>query len=976
VDAEHVRGLVGRTRELAEIDAALLRVAAGDPWLVEVVGEPGIGKSRLLWELSRRGGDRGFLTLDGRAAEFEQDIPFGPIIDALNDYLASVQPAVLRALDEDVLREVSSIFPSLATAFAAEHASRSRGVERYRLHYAIRRVLERLSERQPVVLALDDLHWADAASIELLAHLLRRFRGPLLAAVAYRHVPARLRAVLGTAAREGWGTRIDLAPLTSADASRLLGPEIDDATRRLVYRESGGNPFYIEQLARTSQVRRLRKGHGPHRPGDSVPHAVIAAIYEELAGVSDPARRALQAAAVAGESFEPELVGAIAEQALPAALAALDELLAFDLIRPTEAPRRFRFRHPIVRKAVYDETPQAWKIGAHARAAVALAAVNAPVGVRAHHVENSATVGDEQAIDLLVEAGRDAAARAPETAGRWLLAATQLIVPGGTDERRLPLLAEAATALTYAGAYVEALAVLETVGGLLAPDAVEERARLVARVAFAKRMSGRPLESRALLERTLESLPATSSGALALTLELAVDHYWRGEFEPMYDVAQRVAGAARASGERLYSAWAASLRSLAKASLGRLAEGLAELADAEATCAGLSDEELAERIDVAGYVAQAASALERPDEALEHARRGLRLARATGQTPLIPGLLVLETNALFTKGRISEAVAVAETATDAAVLAGNDQVAMWALWADAMVCSAAGDTERALASARDAAARSEALAENFFSSLSRLHLAAALNAAGNPAGARAQLVALESGPDQTLLDLRGGHGWDLLIETQLSLGDVEAAAHWARTAEARAAETPLPQRVARSACARAAILLAQDDAPSAMSAAREAVALADGTVNPLLGARARVVLGTALARAGEAAEAIAELEVAERTLVAYGALRDADAAAQELRRLGRRGSRRQRSPGFTGGLEGLSAREREVAGLVAAGRRNRDVAAALFLSEKTIESHLARIYDKLGVRSRTALATLVAGAPEDERRAVAVPGSE
>src|SRR5204863_8975837 len=137
---------------------------------------------------------------------------------------------------------------------------------------------------------------------------------------------------------------------------------------------------------------------------------------------SAEARRVLEGAAVAGESFEPELVSAIAEHDMASVLAAFDDLLELDLIRPTDAPRRFRFRHPIVRRAVYDGTPRGWKIGAHGRAAAALDAAHAPASARAHHVEGSARVGDERAIALLVQAGRDAAPRAPETAGRWLLA--------------------------------------------------------------------------------------------------------------------------------------------------------------------------------------------------------------------------------------------------------------------------------------------------------------------------------------------------------------------------------------------------------------------------------------------------------------------------------------------------------------------------------------------------------------------------
>ena len=954
------RALVGRTHELAEIEEALDRLADGQSWLVQIVGEPGIGKSRLLGELCRRGEDRGYLVLDGRAAEFERDIPFGLIVDALNDYLGSLEPALLRALDEGLVAELASVFPSVPRWDRPE-ARLDDTAERYRLHYAIRSVLERLTARQPMLLALDDVHWADAASIEVLAHLLRRFRGPLLTALAYRQPPTRLAGALESASRGGAATRLELLALSTEDAKRLIGDDLDEATRAVIYRESGGNPFYIEQLARASRGHPIRARTTSAPARGIVPRAVIATIRQELSVASAESRRTLQAAAVTGESFEPELVGAIAEQTETGVLAAVDELVELDFIRPTEAPRRFRFRHPIVRRAVYDAIPKGWKIGAHARAAAALAAAHAPAAARAHHVESSAVVGDEQAIALLVQAGRDAASRAPETAGRWLLAATRLLPQAENDDRRLALFSEAASALTYAGAYDEALDVLGQASDRLPREYTEERARLVARIAFARRMSGRPLESRPLVEDALASLPAESSVALALTLELATDHYWRGEFGPMHEVAEGVWRRARNWDERLYATWAGALCSLASASAGRLADARAELAEVEIACSALSDEQLAEQIDVLGYIAQASSLLERSDDALAYARRGIRLAQTTGQSPYIPGQLVLETNALFMQGRIAEAVAVAETATDAAVLTGNDQFAMWALWSDAMACAAAGDTVRALASAREAAARAERMAETFFSSLSRLHLAAALNAAGDAAGARAELAAFEAGPDQRLLDLRGGLGWELLIQTQLSIGDWHGAVASARTAEERARSTALPQRTATAVCARATVLLAGDDPPGAARAAREAIPLADSTGNPVLGARARALLGAALGRLGELAPALAELEYAERTLSEAGAMREADAAAQELRRLGWRGPRRARGAGAARVSGALSPRELEVATLVGAGKRNREVAAALFLSEKTVESHLARIYDKLGVRSRAALATILAG---------------
>ena len=957
--SKDVHALVGRAQELGELDQALDRLAGGEPSFLQIVGEAGIGKSRLLAELCRRAEARGCLVLDGRAAEFEQDLPLGLIVAALNDYLGSLDPVMLDGLDQDALRELASIFPSLRGPGGLA-ARTSGGAERYRLHYSIRGVLERLSRRQPVLLTLDDVHWADAASVEVISHLLRRFRGPLLTAVAYRHAPVRLLTQLEGASRVDSSSRIDLAPLTKEETQELIGPDVDQATRTILYRESGGNPFYIEQLARSSQAGRYQRPLVSGQSGESVPPAVIAAIREQLMAVSGEARHALEAAAVAGESFEPELVGAIAELDLKAALAALDELLEVDLIRGTDAPRRFRFRHPIFRRAVYDHMPRGWQIGAHARAALALARARAPASAIAHHVEASAAVGDEQAIAVLVEAGREVAPRAPDTAGRWLLAATRLLPRRGGDERRVSLLFEAANALTFAGAYEDSLAALDEVGALLSPTSVRERGELVAKISFATRMSGRPLDSRTRVAGALEELAPEASTALALTLELALDHYWRGEFAQMHAIAEGVLRNARSRGEELFVAFAAALCSVASSSLNRPGDALAEFDEAHVAFDALSDEQVSERLDIAGYVAQAASALELIDDALGCVYRGKRLAQVTGQNPYMPGTLVMESNALFMKGRIGQAKAVAETATDAAVLTGNDQFAIWALWADAMVCCCAGDTTRAVASAREAVARSKRTPSTFFSSLSRLHLAAALHAGGDVAGARDELAGFEAGPNQQLLDLRGGHGWELLVLTQLALGELDPAADCAARAEARARATSLPQRTATALCASAATLLARGDGAGAVEKAQEAIPIADSAGNPLLEARARALIGKALGRGGDTTQAIAELERAERALLDCGALREADAAARELRRLGRRGPRRARAASPRAGPGSLSPRETEIATLVAAGQRNRDVAAALFLSEKTVESHLSRIYDKLGVHSRAALATIIA----------------
>ena len=153
--------------------------------------------------------------------------------------------------------------------------------------------------------------------------------------------------------------------------------------------------------------------------GVEVPRAVAAALAEELALLSDGGRRVLEGAAVAGDPFEPELVAAAAGVTEMTAIEALDELLRSDLVRPTDVPRRFRFRHPLVRRAVYDSSPGGWRIGAHQRSAEALAARGASAAARAHHVERSAPHGDRAAVALLREAGDEAAQRTPAGAAHW-----------------------------------------------------------------------------------------------------------------------------------------------------------------------------------------------------------------------------------------------------------------------------------------------------------------------------------------------------------------------------------------------------------------------------------------------------------------------------------------------------------------------------------------------------------------------------
>ena len=230
----------------------------------------------------------------------------------------------------------------------------------------MRALLQRLAMGHPVVLMLDDVHWADDASLELIAHLLRRPPpAPVLIALAFRagQVPNSLLAALDQAARDGLVSEIGLGPLTEAEAGALLGTPALPA----IYRQSGGNPFYLEELARAPAPAAAEPGAEAEHVG--VPPAVAAALGQEIAGLPEPARRLGWGAAVAGEPFDLDLAGAAAGMDERETLAALDQLLAASIAGPTDVARRYRFRHPLVRRAVYDGAGEAWRLEAHARAA-------------------------------------------------------------------------------------------------------------------------------------------------------------------------------------------------------------------------------------------------------------------------------------------------------------------------------------------------------------------------------------------------------------------------------------------------------------------------------------------------------------------------------------------------------------------------------------------------------------------------------
>jgi DNA-binding NarL/FixJ family response regulator len=761
--------------------------------------------------------------------------------------------------------------------------------------------------------------------------------------------------VLDRAAAERSARRIVLGPLTREEAAALLPVALPAATRVALHEESGGNPFYLEQLARLH--RDGRRAHAGIEPADrlgGVPEAVAVALADEVAPLSADARTLLHGAAVSGDPFEAGFAAVVADLSGARALAALDELLDAELLHGTATPRWFRFRHPLVRRAVYESAKTGWRLAAHARAADRLRAQAAAAPSQAHHVEQSASVGDGPAIELLARAADEVAPRAPATAARWLEAALRLVPEEGAGSaRRAELLARLALALVATGRFDEGHAtVLQALA--LCPPADPARTELIAGCAAIERLLGRFDDARTRLAAALVELPdPRSPAAVALRLELTAHASLSADFDLMRACAATARDDAAALGDAASVAAATAALSFADYSVGRFGEADARCREAAALVASLDDAALAARLETLIYLGWAEWFMGRFEPAGRQFGRGLEVSRLSGRAALAIELMVGKTLALSGSGQMAEALDLADAAVEEARLMGNDHTLVWALFALCTALEPAAGSASAVRAGEEAVAAARGFEGSTIAAGCGWALASALVAAGQ--GERAVAVMLEWQGGEDLPWFFPGHRaacYEVLTRAALLARRRGDAARWARRAR-DAADEALPFACAMADRAEAEVLLAGGEQRAAAELALASATTTAALAATVESARARILAGRALAAAGDRDGAAEQLRDAEAALSACGAARLQAEAVRELRKIGRRVNRRGRGGrGDSAGAAALSAREREVAELAAAGRTNREIAAELVLSDKTIESHLASVFVKLGVDAR------------------------
>ena len=564
---------VGRQRELGSLREAWVRAAAGHRVLALVGGEPGIGKTALAGELAQLAHAGGGLVLYGRWDEHAL-APYQAFREALADYARACPAALLRQELRDLAGEIARVCPEPAQRIGAPAAAPlvAAEAERFRLFESLDTWLQRMGTRQPVLLVLDDLQWADLPAIRLLSHLMQARRpAPLLAVAMYRDLePERseLSGVLHSLARDVDCRRVTLRGLERTDVTALL----EGATGRVfgqresllageLERDTAGNPFFLLEMARHLSELGVFDRDGV-RLGETpaeIPESIRDMVRWQLRRVSEECAGVLEIASVIGERFDAALVAPAASREEAETVDLLDEAARAGLIvEVDDEPDWWRFAHPLSRRVTAARLSRGHRARLHQRIGETLESrLDVSPAELAHHFGAAASIG---AAGKAIRYERQAAERAlgevaAEVAVGHLKQALQLLDRFGPRDQtlRCELLLELASAHDRAGEYASRdqrfAEAAETArhlgdGNLFLRAATGYGGILPATVSPDQ-------QAQALLEEALQRLGETDSAARAIILA-RLAHWLHNErpYPERVELSDRSVAMARGTGDR------------------------------------------------------------------------------------------------------------------------------------------------------------------------------------------------------------------------------------------------------------------------------------------------------------------------------------------------------------------------------------------------------------------------------------------
>jgi hypothetical protein len=445
-----VGALVGRQRELGELDGALAAVESGRGTLLLIRGEPGIGKTQLATELATRATSRGARVAWGRAWEAGGAPAYWPWIEIFRSLLQQASTDERAAMPASRLAELAQIDSELAacTPGAASPPQLEPKQARFRLFDAAAAVLVAASARTPVIAVLDDLHAADAATIEMLHFVARSVRtARVLIAATYRDSEARARADIADAiarlCRDG--QVLQLRRLAETDVTEWLAGAGRSDLGHLVYERSEGNPLFVVELLRL--VDELGA-----RALAEIPDGVRDVIGQRLRGLPEHVRELLHAACVVGRTVDLRIIGTLLDTSVDGLLADLSVALATRVIVPGASRHVVTFSHVLIQEVLYSELPVDKRAAMHGSIADVLLAAAADPAEVAHHLFAAIPArGSSAAIEAARLAAREAGQRLAFDDAVAMLDRALREVGSSAHALRIDVLLELASALFAAG---------------------------------------------------------------------------------------------------------------------------------------------------------------------------------------------------------------------------------------------------------------------------------------------------------------------------------------------------------------------------------------------------------------------------------------------------------------------------------------------------------------------------------------------
>jgi DNA-binding CsgD family transcriptional regulator/tetratricopeptide (TPR) repeat protein len=933
-----VGGLVGRENELALLNGLLREAARGQGSAVLIEGEPGIGKTTLVRATVSHARDAGCEAFWGTGDELGQQLPLLPVLDGMRVREPSAS-ARRKAIVQLLRGEIASDRDADVPAVLAEQL--------------LALVTEQCAVR-PTILVIDDLQWADRASVALWGRL-ARLAGqiPLLLIGMMRPVPQR-DDLLALRRSVPVVTRLQLTALSEAavvDLVEALAGGKPDGDLLQLADGAAGNPLYLTELlaalARGDSLTITEAGTA-ELAGDSAPGSLSAAIADRLGFVAGPVRDALRAAALLGVDFAVTDLATVLGRNVAELIPAVDEACAAGVL--VESRNVLGFRHPLIREALYEEMAASVRAAWHRDAGRALAASGAPVdrvarqllravGEPADGLESLTDAPvDEWMLAWLTDTAEQLVGQAPGVAAELL--ARAVANTNVTSEQYGWLASRLADALFRIGRTAQAEDVASrTLAHTVQPDLHVD---LHWTLAQCRGLAGLSAESLATLDSALAEPGISDRHRARLLMTAARGHFNLGHVEKAGQAATDALSAASKANDSWAMGWALLMLAAVATVQGRMNDALPLFDRALATTQSdpaLTDLRLLLQINKAVTLGN----IDRYEDALASAQQARHLADQAGTVIRLAQAHAALGQLLFETGHWDEAL------TEVGALADNlkePAAACCDLATAAVISFHRGDFDAARRYLCTAVPHATRLAHRFIGPLA---LARSLDHEQGGALPEA-LAALTAGVDGNTEELEQIE--DLLadaVRLATQTCDLDTAKSLTAHAATLAAESPIPHRQANALYCRGIV----DHEPHKLMAA---AARYEDASRPLLQARALEAAAVEFVEMDERGLARDAFTRAVEVYESLGAAADVSRVLATFRSHGIRRGPHSKHRHASSGWDSLTPMETKVAAFVEEGLSNPDIAAKLMLSRRTVGTHVSHILKKLGVASRTDIA--------------------